>query len=78
MKRGGPSVLQDGGAKVPAAPYVPCPPGESERGRWAADAAFTFKRHEIGKAKASGTDPNEPGFVDKVTPLEISEYFEFL
>ncbi len=36
------------------------------------------KRHEIEKAKTNGADPGEAGFLERVTPFETSEYFEFL
>ncbi len=36
------------------------------------------KRHEIGKAAAHGADATSDGFLDRVDPFEVDEYFEFL
>ncbi|MCA9904794.1 MAG: glutamine synthetase [Anaerolineae bacterium] len=39
---------------------------------------LAVKRHEINKAAQNGAIANAKGFLDMVTPFEVSEYFEFL
>lgn len=39
---------------------------------------LAVKRHEISKAAQNGADANSEGFLDRVEPFEVDEYFEFL
>ncbi len=39
---------------------------------------LAVKRHEINKAAQHGADASAPGFLDRVEPFEVDEYFEFL
>ncbi len=39
---------------------------------------LAVKRHEIDKAASNGADANSEGFLDRVEPFEVDEYFEFL
>jgi glutamine synthetase len=39
---------------------------------------LAVKRHEIAKAAHNGADATSEGFLDRVEPFEVSEYFEFL
>ena len=39
---------------------------------------LAVKRHEIGKATSHGADAASAGFLDRVDPFEVDEYFEFL
>jgi glutamine synthetase len=39
---------------------------------------LAVKRHEINKASANGADASTAGFLDRVDPFEVDEYFEFL
>ncbi len=39
---------------------------------------LAVKRHEIKKAADHGADATSAGFLDRVEPFEVDEYFEFL
>jgi glutamine synthetase len=39
---------------------------------------LAVKRHEINKAAHHGADASSDGFLDRVEPFEVDEYFEFL
>ena len=39
---------------------------------------LAVKRHEIAKAASHGADAHSAGFLDRVEPFEVDEYFEFL
>lgn len=39
---------------------------------------LAVKRHEINKAAQHGADASSQGFLDRVEPFEVDEYFEFL
>jgi hypothetical protein len=39
---------------------------------------LAVKRHEISKAASNGADASSAGFLDRVEPFEVDEYFEFL
>jgi glutamine synthetase len=39
---------------------------------------LAVKRHEVSKAASHGADAHAEGFLDRVEPFEVDEYFEFL